>query len=80
MTPTYIRGYDITLPIDHWYGLSCILGTNDQSLAQYIADEIAGEEHGLHTIYGLTSQEIGQITTQLTLMIAAIAEGLTTTE
>lgn len=80
MTPTYIRGYDVTLPIDHWYGVSCILGTSDQGLAQYIADEIAGSEHGMHTIYGLTAQEIGQIASQLALMMSAIADGLITTE
>lgn len=55
--PTYIPGYNITLHVDAWYSIACMM---PEDLAQYIADEIAGSE-GYHTIYGISPDELQQI-------------------
>lgn len=55
--PTYITGYNIALLTDDWDAITRIV---QKDLAQYIADEIAGED-GLHTIYGLSEEEVQEI-------------------
>lgn len=66
MKPSYIPGYNINLPVAHWYGISCMLDGTDTALGQYIADEIAGlQPHVWHTVYGLSYEECKTITIQL---------------
>lgn len=66
--PSYIEGYNLTLAVAQWYGISCMMDDWDTSLGQYIADEVAGKDHtprSWHTVYGLTQDELMTIYAQV---------------
>lgn len=72
--PTYVPGQEVSLPVDTWQGLALILWAEDEELSRYLLDEIAETKSGMHTVYGLTWNEISSIVMACSKCIAAFME------